>query len=1750
MCTTPLWLLASLAFAYLSSVVDGVPLKLMSSPNLLRVGNAENIFVECQDCTGGDIKVDINVTNYPTKTEKLGLGASVTLTSANNFQGFGQILIPAKGFSTDPTMKQYVYLQAQFPDRLLEKVVLVSFQSGYIFIQTDKNLYTPDSTVKYRMFGLTPSMIPIEKDDQSQDDDAVAVILEMMTPEDIILPLESVFLKSGIFSGNFKLAEIVSPGLWKIVAKFQSHPQQSYYAEFEVKEYVLPSFEVKLNPLFSFFYHDSQEFTVDIKATYLFGREVDGTAFVVFGFLKDDKKRSFPESLQKVPIESGYGVVTLRREQMTQVFPNIDALVGGHIFVSVIVMTLSGSEMVEAELRGIQIVTSPYAIQFTKTPKYYKPGMPFDVTLRVVNPDETPAQGVPVVVNAGEVQGMTSYNGLVKFTLNANARDAILKITVRTDDPKITRKRQAVAEMEALPYNTKSGNYILISVYEDGLHLGDNLKINLYLNQVPTRDTDITYLVICRGQLVKYGRYRTIGKISISLNIPVTKDMLPSFRIVAYYRPDNSEVVSDSVWVDVKDSCMGTLKLEPSRPTPSYEPRKMFGLKVTGDPGATVGLVAVDKGVFVLNKKHRLTQKKVWETVEKDDPGCTPGGGKDAMGVFYDAGLVFETSAGQGTPFRQELKCPSLSRSKRDLTQVDTTLAGKYQGQEMECCLDGMAETRRSYTCETRSEYNANGKECVEAFLHCCKKLEGQRARMKRETLRIRQSGANDYNYSYMDNMEIVSRTNFPESWLWSEITLPACPRQMPNCDTTSHLKFVPIQDSITTWQFMGISLSKTHGICVSEPLEVIVRKEFFIDLKLPYSAVRGEQIEIKAILHNYSPDVLTPEGILIKSPLLIVLNPAENGTHGKQEVIINSQIPKKDVAPESGSVTQIFLKGREQVGGQVESVIVGTSMGSLIRQPEGSGDENMNYMALNVIATIYLDNTNQWESVGFEKRDEALQHIKTGYVNLLALRRIDGSFAAWDYQGTGSSWLTAYVAKVLAMSIQLVAVRRDVICDAFKFLILLTQQPDGMFREVGKLIHSEMNGVDSDVSMTAFNLIAMQESRAHCVATTVNSLENSKAKAVTYLEKRLPSLTNPYAVAMASYALANENKLNKAFLYMFASAELTHWPVPRGQTYTLEATAYALLALVKAGAFDDARPVVRWLRNQVFVGGGYGSTQATMMVYQALSEYCTNAKELNFDLYVDIKIPNRLIPLKFNFNRQNQHVTRTFQMKNINQDVTVTAEGSGEATLTMVSFYYGLPPQKESDCQNFNLSVQLIPEKIDEYENIYKLKIEVMYLGKAHDASMTILNIGLLTGFRVHQRDLELLTRGHARTISKYEMNTVSSEKSSLIIYLDKVSHKHPEEISFRIIQTLKVAILQPAAVSVYEYYDQMHCVKFYHPKRRAGQLLRICTNDVCTCADENCSLQKKGQVSNDLRIEKSCESTPTIKTDYVYRIQLEELKDGLSTDIYKARVTEVIQEGNVDMGSQGKLRTFLSYPHCRDTLELEIGKSYLIMGASRDIHKDEQRQTFQYILGEQTWIEYWPTLAECQIPNHRPTCLGMELLKSKYEGFGCELTRATHGKQILENCILQRNISIGLRSDKSCENTTTSKIDFVYRIQMEQIPNNPSTDIHTARVTKVIKEGNIDMGAQGKLRTFFSYPHCSDALELDIGKSYLIMGASKDIRTDGDDQTQTYNYMLRAKTWIEYWPTPAECQTPEYSHTCLGMEFLVKKHKYFACE
>ncbi|XP_028319576.1 complement C3-like isoform X3 [Gouania willdenowi] len=1650
------WSLLLLASLALVSLGDGAPLKIMSAPNLLRVGTTENIFVECQGCSGGDIPVTISIWNHPTNTIELK-STSVVLNSSNDYQEFGKITLPPNSFNPDPKVKQYVYLKAQFDDRLLQKVVLVTFQSGYIFIQTDKPLYTPDSTVLFRVFALTPQMTPLERTVDGGVGTSIDIDIE--TPDGIVLPQTTKTLKSGIHAGNYYLPDLVTRGVWKLVARFQTNPQQSFYSNFEVKEYVLPSLEVKLEPVVSFFQVDSTEFTVNIRARYLFGEKVDGTAFVVFGAITNKKRKTFPRSLQRVTISKGVGEVTLQRDHITQIFNNTDSLVGDFIFVSVSVLTKSGSEMVEAELTDIKIVKSPYFIQFTRTPKYFKPGMTFDVMVKVTNPDETPAAGITVVVNPGEEEGISDDNGIARLSVKTGGSNDRLVITAKTMVPGLSQEKQASAQLTASSYTTKSSSYIHIGVETSKLEVGNTLKISLSFNK--QLDLDITYLILSKGQLVKSGREKLQGQVLIPVNIRVTKEMLPSFRIVAYYHLDDTEVVSDSVWVNVKDSCMGSLTLEVVDPPPFFLPGKPFEMKVTGDPGAKVGLVAVDKGVYVLNNKFRLTQKKVWDEVEKYDTGCTPGGGKDSMGVFYDAGLVFETSSVPGTPYRQELKCADSEkpRSKRAVTimEVTTSLVNKYENSALQtdCCLDGMRETPLSYNCNRRSKYIVDGKACVDAFLDCCEQMRAMLDAEKQNSFKLARTETKG---KYMDSRRIDVRSNFEESWLWNDYSLPACPSQTPHCQTTSFTRQFYLQDSITTWVLTGISLSSTNGICVSQSLEVIARKEFFIDLKLPYSAVRYEQLEIRAIIHNYARDpvlvkvelvenpkvcslaskrgkhdeeieigartsvsvpfVIIPmeigeldivvkaavsehsisdgvkkvlrvvsEGVFISDPKIISLDPVNKGQGGIQTVVFNSQIPKTDLVQFSPHNVLISVTGTEDGSEMVENAISGKSMGTLITQPTGCGEQNMIGMTLPVIATMYLDTTNQWEAVGLERREEALQHITTGYTSQLKYRNNDGSFSMWKNQPKKkSSWLTAYVVKVFSMAYNLVKIQPENICDSVKFLILQSQLPDGTFREIGELIHKEMvgdiHGLDSDASMTAFSLISLQESKTIC-SQSISSLPERIDKSVAYLEKRLPSLTNPYAVALASYALANNNKLNREVLFRFISPELTHWPVPRGPLYTMEATAYALLALVRAKAFKDAGPIVRWFSTQQAALGGYGSTQATIMVYQAVAEYWANAKEPEYNLNVEILSEGKSLPIKYNFNRKNHFTTRTSKVNSIFDNITVTASGTGEANVKMVSLYYAKPSKRKSDCRKFNMSIELIPE-IENDDSVYKLRIEVLYLDKTHDSKMTILDIGLLTGYTVDTKDLELLSSGRDRTIAHYKMDKLLSERGSLIIYLDKVSHTLADEISFRIHKTIKAALLQPAVVSVYEYYNGIKCVKFYHPMRDSGNLLLLDSGKVKTCAEEDCSMQKKGNIDNRKRKDKICE---TSVIEFAYNVKLEETDQKEMTDINIMRIMDVIKGGNIDPNPADQQRLFISYIRCRNAINLQKNQTYLIMGSNKDVTRIEDTQVYQYVLGERTWIEYWPTDEECLDRKYRPTCLDLKKLINVTEDFRCNL-------------------------------------------------------------------------------------------------------------------------------------------------------------------
>uniref|UniRef100_A0A4W2CZQ8 Complement C3 n=1 Tax=Bos indicus x Bos taurus TaxID=30522 RepID=A0A4W2CZQ8_BOBOX len=1423
-----LLLLASLPTAL------GNPMYSMITPNILRLESEETVVLEAHGGQG-TIQVSVTVHDFPAKKQVLS-NENTQLNSNNGYLSTVTIKIPASKELKSDKGHKFVTVVATFGNVQVEKVVLISLQSGYLFIQTDKTIYTPGSTVLYRVFTVDHKLLPVGQ----------TVFITIETPDGIPVKRDSKSSQNqfGILTLSWNIPELVNMGVWKIKAYYEDSPQQVFSAEFEVKEYVLPSFEVQLEPEEKFYYIDDPDgLKVNIIARFLYGEQVDGTAFVIFGVQDGDRRISLTHSLTRVPINDGNGEAILKRQVLLNgVQPSrADALVGKSIYVSATVILQSGSDMVEAERTGIPIVTSPYQIHFTKTPKFFKPAMPFDLMVYVTNPDGSPARHIPVVTQGSNVQSLTQDDGVAKLSINTQNKRDPLTITVRTKKDNIPEGRQATRTMQALPYNTQgnSNNYLHLSVPRVELKPGETLNVNFHLRTDPGEQAKIryyTYMIMNKGKLLKVGRQ--------------------------YREPGQDLVVADSVWVDVKDSCMGTLVVKNGgKEEKHHRPGQQITLKIEADQGARVGLVAVDKGVFVLNKKNKLTQRKIWDVVEKADIGCTPGSGRNYAGVFTDAGLTLKTSQGLETQQRADPQCPQpATRRRRSVQLMEKRMdkAGQYSSDLRKCCEDGMRDNPMKFPCQRRAQFILQGDACVKAFLDCCEYITQLRQQHSRDgALELARSDLDD---DIIPEEDIISRSQFPESWLWTVIEDL---KQADKNGISTKLMNVFLKDSITTWEILAVSLSDKKGICVADPYEVTVMQDFFIDLRLPYSVVRNEQVEIRAILYNYReaenlkvrvellynpafcslatakkrhqqtitiparssvavPYVIVPlkiglhevevkaavynhfisdgvkktlkvvpEGVRVNKTVAVrTLNPEHLGQGGVQR----EEVPAADLSdqvPDTESETKILLQGTP-VAQMTEDAIDGERLKHLIQTPSGCGEQNMIGMTPTVIAVHYLDSTDQWEKFGLEKRQESLELIRKGYTQQLAFRQKSSAYAAFQYRPP-STWLTAYVVKVFALAANLIAIDSKDLCETVKWLILEKQKPDGIFQEDGPVIHQEMIGGfrdtrEKDVSLTAFVLIALHEAKDICEA----------------------------------------------------------------------------------------------------------QVNATFMVFQALAQYQKDVpdhKELNLD--VSIQLPSRNSAVRHRILWESASLLRSEETKE-NERFTVKAEGKGQGTLSVVTVYHAKLKGKVS-CKKFDLRVSIRPapetvKKPQDAKGSMILDICTKYLGD-QDATMSILDISMMTGFSPDVEDLKTLSTGVDRYISKYEMNR-DSNKNTLIIYLDKVSHTVEDCLSFKVHQYFNVGLIQPGAVKVYSYYNlDETCIRFYHPDKEDGMLSKLCHKDTCRCAEENCFMHHtEKEVTLEDRLDKACE--PGV--DYVYKTRLIQKKLEDDFDEYIMVIENIIKSGS----------------------------------------------------------------------------------------------------------------------------------------------------------------------------------------------------------------------------------------------------------------
>uniref|UniRef100_A0A8C4R5F2 Anaphylatoxin-like domain-containing protein n=1 Tax=Eptatretus burgeri TaxID=7764 RepID=A0A8C4R5F2_EPTBU len=348
--------------------------------------------------------------------------------------------------------------------------------------------------------------------------------------------------------------------------------------------------------------------------------------------------------------------------------------------------------------------------------------------------------------------------------------------------------------------------------------------------------------------------------------------MIPSFRVLAFYLV-STKMVADSVLVYVKKDCKDEFIITPDHN--DLRPGEMLDLKLKGAPLSRVALVAVDQAAYLLNSKNRLRAEEVWQSLEHKDIGCTHGSGANTEEVFHGAGVVFVSTQGNPATHREEFACPvrSIQRAKRSLSMAvkdfhEKTIAKENEFTDPElkrCCRHGLLKNLLELSCSLRARRITSGEGCVRAFRACCDLATSLRKpRPIMRTLPIAARGGKGFMYSsvyarrpppqpsvpHVDELgDFTARSYFATSWFWMETDLSS-----EGKGTTKAAS----PESITTWDVQAVAVTPSGGLCVAEPKTVRTFKSFFISLLLPYSVVRNEQTELRAILHNYKEEELT----------------------------------------------------------------------------------------------------------------------------------------------------------------------------------------------------------------------------------------------------------------------------------------------------------------------------------------------------------------------------------------------------------------------------------------------------------------------------------------------------------------------------------------------------------------------------------------------------------------------------------------------------------------------------------------------------------------------------------------------------------------------------------------------------------------------------------------------------------------------------------------------------------------------------
>nr|XP_033811133.1 C3 and PZP-like alpha-2-macroglobulin domain-containing protein 8 isoform X1 [Geotrypetes seraphini] len=706
--------------------------------------------------------------------------------------------------------------------------VTVDSKGLSIFIQTDKPVYKPKQKVFINLFMVSPDLRPVnEKIDVYIVDPRGSRMIQWGDLKPCCC---------GILNVSFPLSDQPVFGEWLILAETQGH---TYNKSFEVQKYVLPKFELIVDP--PPYIRDlgtCEKGTV--HARYTFGKPVTGKLTINMtvngvGYYRHE----FGHPLLKTLEIHGSAFFDICVKDMMPT--DIPEHFRGTVNIWATVESVDGSRQVTFD-DSTPVQKQLIDIKYTRdTRKQFKPGLPYKGKVEVTYPDGSPADGVTVCIKVQltskdnvYTSELVSRNGLVEFeipSIPTAAQYVWLETKVMAINGKPTGDNYLPNYLSISSWYSPSRCHIQLQPPGKPFQAGEEAKI--LLKSTCPCDFVLHYEVVSRGNIVLSGwqpgnvtqqrskdaavtfdknlppetastklQSRDTETCVTSLHFVVTHNMGPLSRLLVYYIRENGEGVTDSVQLSVNTSFENQVSVTLS--SSEARPGELIDMRVKAAKGSCVCIATVDKSVYLLGKDFQLTPEKVFQELSEYDVS-------DAFGLTKED----EHFWWLGLSSRRHRRS-SMFSWHWDISK-DARFAFTETGLVVMTDLVSLnhKQTGRMYTDEAVSLFQPHTGSLM-ASMHS-KVI--QRAEKRR-------------------------RMFFPETWIWRCLNVS-------NTMGEVHLQ-LEVPDSITTWITEAVGLSEDKGLGLAKQVEVKTFKPFFIDFTLPYRVIRGEQTKIPLTIYNY----------------------------------------------------------------------------------------------------------------------------------------------------------------------------------------------------------------------------------------------------------------------------------------------------------------------------------------------------------------------------------------------------------------------------------------------------------------------------------------------------------------------------------------------------------------------------------------------------------------------------------------------------------------------------------------------------------------------------------------------------------------------------------------------------------------------------------------------------------------------------------------------------------------------------------